>query len=135
MQAVSQRLPGQVIAVDGKTLRRSHHKPLGKNAIHMVVAWASANHLVLGQRKVDEKSNEITAIPAFLQLLDISGCLVTIDAMGCQTDIAAQSVNQGATISWPSKATKKIYARTCKACSSGRRTWSSKACSMTIAKP
>jgi predicted transposase YbfD/YdcC len=95
VQALRQRLPGQVIAVDGKTLRRSHDKTLGQSAIHMVSAWASANHLVLGQRKVNEKSNEITAIPALLQVLDLAGGLVTIDAMGCQTDIAAQIVNQG----------------------------------------
>jgi len=95
VQAVSQLTQGQVIAVDGKTLRRSHDRRLGKNAIHMVSAWASANHVVLGQRKVDEKSNEITAIPELLQLLEIRGCLVTIDALGCQTDIARQIVSQG----------------------------------------
>ena len=95
VQAVSRLTQGQVIAVDGKTLRRSHDRARGKNAIHMVSAWASANHLVLGQRKVDEKSNEITAIPALLRLLEIRGCLVTIDAMGCQTDIARQIVDQG----------------------------------------
>jgi predicted transposase YbfD/YdcC len=79
---------GQVIAIDGKTLRRSHDKSLGKGAIHMVSAWASENRLVLGQTKVAEKSNEITAIPELLALLDVSGCIVTIDAMGCQKDIA-----------------------------------------------
>ncbi len=61
----------------------------------MVSAWASANRLVLGQRKVDEKSNEITAIPELLKLLEISGCIVTIDAMGCQKEIASQIVQQG----------------------------------------
>ena len=95
VQAVSQHINGQVIAIDGKRLRRSHDRTLGKNAIHMVSAWASANHLVLGQRKVDEKSNEITAIPALLQVLVIQGCIVTLDAMGCQRDIAAQIVAQG----------------------------------------
>lgn len=95
VQAASQVTQGQVIAVDGKTVRRSHDRRLGKNAIHMVSAWASANHVVLGQRKVDEKSNEITAIPELLRLLEIRGCLVTIDAMGCQTDIARQIVGQG----------------------------------------
>lgn len=79
---------GQVIAIDGKTARRSHDKSIGKDAIHMVSAWASANGIVLGQRKVDDKSNEITAIPELLRLLDVSGCVVTIDAMGCQTKIA-----------------------------------------------
>ena len=95
VQAVSHLTQGQVIAVDGKTVRRSHDRARGKNAIHMVSAWASANHLVLGQRKVDQKSNEITAIPELLRLLEIRGCLVTIDAMGCQTDIASQIVGQG----------------------------------------
>jgi predicted transposase YbfD/YdcC len=95
VQAISAVTQGQVIAVDGKTVRRSYDKALGKKAIHLVSAWASANHLVLGQRKVEEKSNEITAIPALLQRLDISGCIVTIDAMGCQKDIAAQVVDEG----------------------------------------
>jgi len=95
MQAVSQHTHGQVIAIDGKRLRRSHDRTLGKNAIHMVSAWASDNHLVLGQRKVDEKSNEITAVPALLRVLVINGCIVTLDAMGCQRDIAAQIVEQG----------------------------------------
>lgn len=79
---------GQVIAIDGKTARRSHDKTIGKDAIHMVSAWASANGFVLGQRKVDDKSNEITAIPELLRMLDVSGCIVTIDAMGCQKKIA-----------------------------------------------
>ena len=88
VQAVSALTKGQVIAIDGKTLRRSHDKSLGKTAIHMVSAWASENRLVLGQTKVAEKSNEITAIPELLALLDVSGCIVTIDAMGCQKEIA-----------------------------------------------
>jgi predicted transposase YbfD/YdcC len=79
---------GQVVAIDGKTARRSHDRTLGKDAIHIVSAWASTNGLVLGQRKVDDKSNEITAIPELLRLLDVNGCIVTIDAMGCQTQIA-----------------------------------------------
>ena len=91
VQAVSAVTRGQVIAIDGKTVRRSHDRSLGKSAIHMVSAWASENRLVLGQTKVSEKSNEITAIPellALLALLDISGCIVTIDAMGSQKEIA-----------------------------------------------
>lgn len=84
-----------VIALDGKTVRRSFDKALGKSAIHMVSAWSSENHLILGQVKVDDKSNEITAIPKLLRLLVIKGCLVTIDAMGCQTEIAEQIVEQG----------------------------------------
>lgn len=83
-----------VIAIDGKTLRRSHDHGIGKKAIHMVSAWASDNSLVLGQVKTDEKSNEITAIPELLKLLDINGCIVTIDAMGCQKAIAKQIIDQ-----------------------------------------
>ena len=94
IQAVSVLLPGQVIAIDGKTLRRSHDRTLGKNAIHMISAWASANHLVLAQRATEAKSNEITAIPELLRVLDLAGCIVTIDAMGCQKDIAEQIVQQ-----------------------------------------
>ena len=87
---------GEVVAIDGKTARRSHDRSKGKEAIHLVSAWATANHLVLGQRKVEDKSNEITAIPELLQLLMLNGCIVTIDAMGCQTEIAEQIVEQGA---------------------------------------
>ncbi len=96
MNAVSQVIGGQVIAIDGKVLRRSHDKGIGKAAIDMVSAWASANRLVLGQVKVDEKSNEITAIPQLLQALEVAGCIVTIDAMGCQTDIAEQIIDREA---------------------------------------
>lgn len=88
MQAVAEVTNGQVVALDGKQLRRSHDKALGKGAISMVSAWATANHLVLGQIKVDEKSNEITALPKLLEVLELSGCIVTIDAMGCQKEIA-----------------------------------------------
>jgi predicted transposase YbfD/YdcC len=96
MKSVSEVIGGQVIAIDGKVLRRSHDKGIGKAAIDMVSAWASANRLVLGQVKVDEKSNEITAIPHLLEALDVSGCIVTIDAMGCQTDIAEQIIEREA---------------------------------------
>jgi predicted transposase YbfD/YdcC len=88
VEGVFQVSEGQVIAIDGKTVRRSHNKAIGKDAIHMVSAWASANGIALGQRKVDDKSNEITAIPELLRLLDVAGCIVTIDAMGCQKEIA-----------------------------------------------
>lgn len=95
MKAVSTAINGEIIALDGKQLRRSHDKSDGKAAIHMVSAWATQNRLVLGQVKVDEKSNEITAIPELLRRLDISGCLVTVDAMGCQVDIADLIIEQG----------------------------------------
>jgi predicted transposase YbfD/YdcC len=87
---------GQIVAIDGKTLRRSFDAASSKSAIHMVSAWATANHVSLGQVVVDEKSNEITAIPKLLQLLELSGSLVTIDAMGCQTEIARAIVDAGA---------------------------------------
>jgi predicted transposase YbfD/YdcC len=87
---------GQVIAIDGKTLRRSYDKASGKAAIHMVSAWATANHISLGQVVVDDKSNEITAIPKLLEMLELSNSLVTIDAMGCQSEIAEAIVRQGA---------------------------------------
>jgi predicted transposase YbfD/YdcC len=87
---------GEVIACDGKTARRSHDQDAGKAAVHMVSAWASAQQLVLGQRAVDEKSNEITALPALLAVLLLNGCIVTIDAMGCQTAIAATIVDKEA---------------------------------------
>ena len=87
---------GKIVAVDGKTLRRSFDKAAGKSAIHMVSAWATTNHVSLGQVTVDEKSNEITAIPKLLKMLEISGSLVTIDAMGCQTEIAQTIVDADA---------------------------------------
>jgi predicted transposase YbfD/YdcC len=95
MQAVAAALPAQVIALDGKVVRRSRDRSGGKEAIHMVSAWASANRLVLAQAKVNEKSNEITALPELLGQLALAGCLVTIDAMGCQRAIAQQILNQG----------------------------------------
>jgi len=87
---------GQLVAVDGKTLRRSFDAASGKSAIHMVSAWATANLITLGQVVVDAKSNEITAIPKLLEMLELSGALVTIDAMGCQTEIAHTIVDAGA---------------------------------------
>ena len=96
IQAVEQRTQGQIIALDGKQLRRSHDKTLGKKAIYMVSAWASENRLVLGQTKVDDRSNEITAIPRLLDMLEVSGCIVTTDAMGCQTAIAEKAIENDA---------------------------------------
>ena len=87
---------GQIVAIDGKTLRRSFDTASSKSAIHMVSAWATANHISLGQVTVDEKSNEITAIPKLLKMLEISGSLVTIDAMGCQTTIAKTIIDSNA---------------------------------------
>jgi predicted transposase YbfD/YdcC len=87
---------GQVVAVDGKTLRRSADRAHGREAVHLVSAWATASQLVLGQVATAAKSNEITAIPRLLRLLALEGCVVTIDAIGCQTAIAAQLHAQGA---------------------------------------
>jgi predicted transposase YbfD/YdcC len=85
-----------IVAIDGKTARRSHDRGRGKAALHLVSAWASASGLVLGQVATDQHSNEITAIPTLLRLLALDGCTVTIDAMGCQTAIAHEVVNRGA---------------------------------------
>lgn len=95
VRAIQQNIQG-VVAIDGKTVRRSHDRSKGKQAIHLVSAWASENYLALGHVKVDDKSNEITAIPELLRMLDLKGCLVTIDAMGCQRDIAKNILDAGA---------------------------------------
>ncbi|MEN4011274.1 MAG: ISAs1 family transposase [Bellilinea sp.] len=87
---------GQVIAIDGKQMRGSQDLPAGKAAIYMVSAWATANQLVLGQRKVDDKSNEISTIPQLLKVLELAGCIVVVDALGTQTKIAKAIIDQGA---------------------------------------
>jgi len=95
LQGLRQTAPaaaGAVIAIDGKTLRRTFDRAQGLGALHLVSAWATANGLTLGQVAVDAKSNEITAIPQLIELLDLKDCVVTIDAAGCQKDIAAQLV-------------------------------------------
>ena len=89
-------LPGQVIAIDGKKPHGSKDAGIGRGAIDMVSAWAAENELVLGQIKVDDKSNEITAIPELLKMLAIAGCIVTTDSMGCQVEIAKTCQEQGA---------------------------------------
>lgn len=94
-QSLAQAVEG-VVAIDGKTARRSFDRAGGKGAMHMISAWSSTQHLVLGTRAVAEKSNEITAIPELLDLLAIKGAIVTIDAMGCQRKIASKIVERGA---------------------------------------
>jgi predicted transposase YbfD/YdcC len=94
--AVVEVTAGTVVAVDGKTLRRSHDRPQGKEALVLVSAWAEANRLLLGQVAVAPGSNEIPAIPALLEQLALAGSIVTVDALGCQTAIATQIVAQGA---------------------------------------
>jgi predicted transposase YbfD/YdcC len=96
IRAVAKRAHRQIVAIDGKKLRRSHNHAEGKEAIAMVSAWATANRLVLGQLKVTDKSNEIPAIPQLLQVLELTGCIVTIDAIGCQTEIATAIVQRNA---------------------------------------
>jgi predicted transposase YbfD/YdcC len=86
VQAISQLVDGEVIAIDGKTARRAYEKE--GNPLHIVSAFATTNGITLGQRAIDKKSNEITAIPKLLKTLQLKGCIVTIDAMGCQKDIA-----------------------------------------------
>lgn len=96
ISSVIQLTAGQLIAIDGKKLRRSYDRQSDKAAIHMVSAWAVENNLVLGQVKVDDKSNEITAIPQLLDILDIKGCIISIDAMGCQKSIAQKILDKEA---------------------------------------
>lgn len=95
MRAVLPAVDTAVVAVDGKTARRSHDRGADKTAMHMVSAWASASGITLAQVATEAKSNEITAIPALLNLLALDGCVVTLDAMGCQTAIAEQIIAQG----------------------------------------
>jgi len=94
VQAINSVLPSQQIAIDGKTARRSHDRGVGKAAIQMVSAWASASHLVLAQRHVKAHSNEQTALPLLLEQLALAGCIVSIDAIGCLPKIAKQIKKQ-----------------------------------------
>jgi predicted transposase YbfD/YdcC len=96
VRSVYELTRGQVVAIDGKQSRRPYDRAAGKSAINMVSAWASENQMVLGQVKVGDKSNEITAIPELLEVLEVAGCIVTIDAMGCQTEIAAKIIQKEA---------------------------------------
>jgi len=96
VQAVMKKTAGEVIAIDGKSLRRSYDKADPKAMLHVVSAWANTNRLVLAQERVSDKSNEITAIPKLLDILELNGCIVTIDAMGCQHEIAGQIRTQEA---------------------------------------
>ena len=93
---VAQATAGRVVALDGKTLRQSFDTASATAAIHLVSAWASQQHLLLGQVKTEATSNEITAMPQLLKLLELQGCIVTMEAMGCQPDLAQQIISQGA---------------------------------------
>jgi len=106
----------QVIAIDGKTLKQSYDRNDKLKALHLVSAWASEHRLVLAQVKVDQKSNQITAIPALLELLDIKGCIITIDAMGAQRRLRRRlSTSKQITCSH----SKPIMASSITQCSSG----------------
>jgi len=96
VDAIRDKLPGDVVAIDGKTSRRTRDTTIDLSPLHILSAWSTDNHLVLGQVRVNEQSNEITAIPLLLDMLDLKGCLVTIDALGCQTAIADKIVAQEA---------------------------------------
>jgi predicted transposase YbfD/YdcC len=96
VETIREKISGEIIAFDGKSIRRSKDNATGKRATHVVSAWASSNRLVLGQLACEEKSNEITAIPELLKLLEIRGCIVTIDAMGTQKAIAEAIIDAGA---------------------------------------
>lgn len=103
IEAVEGLTAGQVVAGDGKTLRRSHDRSADKKALQMVSLWASENGVVLGQRKVDDESNEITAVPKLLDTLEIAGCIVTLDAIHCQTETVKTIVEKQADYVLPVK--------------------------------
>lgn len=96
VKSISSLVEGEIVAIDGKTLRHSYDKSDNKKAIVMVSAWAQQQGLVLGQRKVDGKSNEITAIPQLLKVLYLKGAIVTIDAIGCQKEIVSTIIDKEA---------------------------------------
>ncbi|NEP51636.1 MAG: ISAs1 family transposase, partial [Moorea sp. SIO3C2] len=94
VNSITKKLGVKVIAIDGKTLKQSYDRNRQQKALHIVSAWSSSHQLVLGQQKVKDKSNEITAIPALIKMLEIEGSIITIDAMGCQRDITSVIVNK-----------------------------------------
>ncbi len=96
VQSLVENLGVEVVAIDGKTLKGSYDRKSKLKALHMVSAWSKEHRLVLGQTKVSEKSNEITAIPALLEMLDLSGCIITIDAMGTQKSSAKKIIEADA---------------------------------------
>jgi len=96
VETIREKISGDIIPIDGKTIRRSKDIANNKRAIHIISAWSNANGIVLGELAIDEKSNEITAIPEILKMLHLRGCIITIDAMGTQTDIASTIIDGGA---------------------------------------
>ena len=111
VQSLGEQLEGQVVALDGKMLRRSMDTASAKSPMYMVSAWADANRLVLGQLKVDEKSNEITAVPKLLDMLMLERSIVTMDAIGCQKEIAQKVLDNGADYLLAVKGNQKTLAR------------------------
>lgn len=107
VSSITKKLEVDAIAIDGKTLRQSYDRNSPQKALHIVSAWSTSHHLVLGQQKVQNKSNEITAIPALIEMLEIEGSIITIDAMGCQKDIAATLVDKKADYILALKANQK----------------------------
>jgi predicted transposase YbfD/YdcC len=95
IESLHEELGTRLVAIDGKTLRRSYDRRTMKSALHLVSAWSVANHVVLGHQSVEGKSNEITAIPKLLEMLELKGAIVSIDAMGCQKEIAKAIVKGG----------------------------------------
>jgi predicted transposase YbfD/YdcC len=96
VETIREKISGEIVAVDGKTIRRSKDLAKNKRAIHIISAWSATNGIVLGELATDAKSNEITAIPELLKMLELKGCIVTIDAMGTQTEIASTIIDGGA---------------------------------------
>src|SRR5215208_7234782 len=119
VQAWARGVAREVVAVDGKTVRRSGSRRHDHGPLHVVSAWASEQGLALGQRAVDGKSNEITAVPELLDALHLDGCIVTLDAMGCQKEIAERIRAKGADyLSWCSRPTTATPSRPCASTSS-----------------
>jgi predicted transposase YbfD/YdcC len=104
---LQEKISKEIVSIDGKSIRRTKDNKNNKKAVHIVSAWANKNQMVLGQLKVNDKSNEITAIPELLKILDINGCIITIDAMGTQTEIAKAIVDSGAEYILPVKDNQK----------------------------
>ena len=117
INALADKPLGRLVAIDGKTLRGSLDRVAEKSAIHMVSAWCEHNQTVLGQVVTDAKSNEITAIPQLLELLDLDGAVVTTDAMGCQKAIAERPSPAGRTTFFRSKAISRSWNGNCGCCS------------------
>ena len=134
-QAIAELLPGEVVAIDGKTARRSYDRAGSKRAMHLVSAWATRNTLTLGQVRTEEKSNEITAIPQLLNLLDLQGCIVTIDAMGCQREIAQQIVDGGADYLLAVKENQRQLHEGIRDLFEGPRHWALTGCPTTTPRP